>query len=309
MQEIIIFRKKREAGFNRGIIRTVIDVFETEVEGRYEVWTLGDIPTGEFESEIGAEILAAGHPKAWYRWSNFWGDYDIPNESGGKVFRGTLGVHPRTHYNGIEFHFRIQPLEVTQLSRDPERTMPLLRFDLTRQVESIYLTREPGKDWVVMAERIFPTGDESINDDPDGIFGQFDESDEDPSPEDGMVFQFDTPGFLIDLELYRSYAEDPVSVQRPLGKGYRQELKGKDFVRVKIVDDAVTEHQDFFGSVNGVTVPPDGSRCSDKVCWKSRVESEIAEDFHVIPEIKWPKRVGDNFIYRTDENFNQILDK
>ena len=164
-------------------------------------------------------------------------------EGGGKL--GSAHVSPRTN-NAMEMQFTVGPPGIGK--------EPGIKFDITRQKESLGWTQDflaNGNlrwDDLEFGDQIpsnFPAGDEVPND--DGPFTVPGQQDEDNTPNNDQIYSRDMPGMLSDQ-----------------AQNYRRVIRYnmKEFVRVKLDS----------GGFDNLNYKIEGSRCSDKVPWYSRMD-------------------------------------
>ena len=181
---------------------------------------------------------------------------------------GLLGAYHVSPWavNGMEMRFTVQPQGIG--------LEPGIKFDITRQKESIGWTEEAaptGYRWddLVFGDVVpstFPAGDEIPND--DGWNNN--QQDEDNTPNNNYIFSRDTPGVASDTANYEQLI---------------MRFNMEEFVRLKLDGSA-------FANQNGQI---EGSRCSNKVPWYSRMalirDYESAVTSGELTTYKW-KRNG-----------------
>jgi hypothetical protein len=175
----------------------------------------------------------------------------MSGNGGGKL--GAAHVSPLTK-NGMEIEFTLTPAGIESETR--------LIWDITRQKESIGWNYDGGGGPVDanvpgVVPSSWPSKDEEPNDDGTVV-------DEDNVPNQDKIYARDTPGFQSDAP--------PVGADRRVRR-----FNFYEFVRVRIGGG--------FTNTNGLI---EGSRCSAKVAWRSRLD--ITND----GAGKWQRNGADN---------------
>ena len=184
---------------------------------------------------------------------------------GGKL--GAAHVSPRTN-NAMEMEFTVGPPGIGN--------EPGIMFDITRQKASIAWSLDEDantkkRTWHESENdecpSSFPAGDEVPND--DGPFKGGGQQDEDNTPNNNNhIYSRDMPGFKND------------KASRPR---FLYQFNMREFVRVRLDRTTFTN----------VDEKPEGSRCSAKVDWRSRMD---ASPDPATGNVKWMRNAPDNEI-------------
>jgi hypothetical protein len=182
---------------------------------------------------------------------------DADGEEINRTFRilcgSTLGLTiqppPVGVQNAMEMEFTVKPPGIRNVSK--------VIFDITRQAGG-KIWRRDGKIWNEVEVRMFPAHDEEPNDDDH-------QEDEDNIPTNNHIYSIDGPRIVT-----------PDNIADADEKVFRANFF--EFVRVKIGAGVTFQNQ------NGII---EGSRCSPKIKWRSRIRVERGSDG------KWKRKTVD----------------
>jgi len=178
-------------------------------------------------------------------------------ESYGSTLGLTIQPPPVGVQNAMEMEFTVKPPGIRNVSK--------VVFDITRQVGG-KIWRRDGNIWNEVSVRMFPAHDEEPNDDDS-------QEDEDNVPTNNHIYSIDGPSIVT-----------PDNIADADEKVFRANFF--EFVRVKIGAGVTFQNQ------NGII---EGSRCSPKIKWRSRIRVERGSDG------RWRRRT-------IDPNDNEIVE-